>query len=90
MTWEVTFTCFGPDDNGRVTKLSQNKTTFDGTFEEMKSEVNRWGKKTEGAIWVMDDEFDKIDEFYEDRISLCYTTDSMFMLCCDAVKQVEV
>lgn len=89
MTWKVTFTCFGPDDNGRISKLSQNKTTFDGTFEEMKSEVNRWGKGVEDATQVMQDEYDRIDEVYEGRISLCYTTDSMFMLCCDAVKQVE-
>lgn len=89
MTWKVTFTCFGPDESGRITKLNQRSYTGNATFEKMQSYVNEWGLRTEETCRKAGDEFDKIDEFYEDRISLCYTTDSMFMMCCDAVKQVE-
>ena len=84
MTWNIIFTCFGPDDNGRIVKLNQSSYTGNATFTEMQSYANEWGNRMEKECENAGDEFDRIDEIYEDWISLCYTTDSMFILCLDA------
>ena len=82
--WKLAITHFGPNEEGRIEKLGERYYTGNMTFEKAKEAANNWANMVQSDLRRMGDTYDRIEETYEDRISLCYTTESMNMFSWEA------